>query len=485
MDPLKICFLASEVVPFAKTGGLADVSGALAKYLDKEEHDIRVFMPFYSSIDTSVSEFHKVDFIQDIQIQFGNFSLTFSLLTAKLPDSNANVYFVHCPGLFDRGSIYTDDMDEYLRFALLTRASIESCQRMGWAPDIMHCNDWQTGLAPLYLKTLYSWDDLFAKTRTILTIHNIGYQGIFGWDKLDTLGINDYKQFLPAEDLDAGIINYMKIGLLHADMITTVSNTYAKEIMTSEYGCGLEGLLQQRQDRLIGIVNGVDYAEWSPESDKLIPHAFNINDLSGKEKNKQALLKKMSLPYNATTPVCGIVSRLTGQKGFELLHESLFEILASTDIQFVVLGSGEEKYAHFFQQAQAHFPHKMVFFNGYNVELSHLIEAGSDMFLMPSRYEPCGLNQIYSLKYGTVPIVRKTGGLADTVDFYDWESQQGTGFVFEHFNADSVKWAINHAVETYKNRDAWTKLMKAGMEKNFSWDVQVQKYIELYRWLVG
>jgi len=485
MDPLKICFLSSEVVPFAKTGGLADVSGALAKYLDREGHDIRVFMPLYSSIDTSLSEFHAVDFIQNVTIPFGDFSLNFSLVTAKMPDSNASVYFIHCDGLYDRGSIYTNDGDEYLRFALMTRAALESCQRMGWAPDIMHCNDWQSALAPLYLKTLYSWDGLFARTRSILTIHNIGYQGIFGWDKLQPLGINDYRQMLPSEDLDAGIINYMKIGLLHADLITTVSDTYAKEIQTSEYGAGMEGLLQHRRDRLLGIVNGVDYAEWSPESDVHIPYNYSIDDLSGKEKNKKALLEKMGLPYQEGTPVCGIVSRLTGQKGFELLHESLFEILATKDIQFVVLGSGEEKYANFFRQAQAHFPRKMVFFDGYNVGLSHLIEAGSDMFLMPSRYEPCGLNQIYSLKYGTVPIVRKTGGLADTVDFYHWESQEGTGFVFEHFNADSVKWAISHAIETYKNRDAWTKLMKAGMEKNFSWDVQVKKYIDLYNWLAS
>ncbi len=484
-QPLKICFAASEVVPFAKTGGLADVSGALGKYLNQHGQDIRIFMPFYDTIDTSKYDIHVVDFLQNVPVEFGGFTLFFTALTTQLPDSGADVYFIHCEGLYNRGSIYTNDGDEYLRFALLSRAVIECCQRMAWSPDVMHCNDWQTALIPLFLKTLYQWDQLFAQTKTLLTIHNIGYQGVFSAEVVDKLKLGEYRHQLPQDDLAGNMLNYMKIGLLNADVITTVSNTYAKEIQTPEYGAGLDFILRQRSDRLIGIVNGVDYSEWSPDSDPHIPYKYSPEDLSGKQKNKQFLLEQMSLPYSPDVPVYGIVSRLTSQKGFELLHEILFDFLANYDVRFVVLGSGEARFANFFISAQNHFPAKLCFYEGYNNPLSHLIEAGSDMFVMPSRYEPCGLNQIYSLRYGTVPIVRKTGGLADTVQLYDWEHQTGTGFVFEYFNGDSLLWAMDYAYSTFQNKDAWRKLMLNGMRQNYSWDVQVEKYIALYQRLLG
>ncbi len=485
MPNLKICFVSSEVVPFVKTGGLADVSGALGKYLNKAGQDIRIFLPYYDTMDLSDKDVHVVDFIQNIPIQFGEFTLHFTALTTKLPDSDADVYFIHCEGLYNRGKVYTNDGDEYLRFALLSRAAIECCQRMGWGPDIFHCNDWQSALIPLYLKTLYSWDQLFHQSKTILTIHNIGYQGVFSSDNANALGFSDHLNSLPQDDLASGIINYMKIGLLNSDVITTVSPTYAHEIKTAEFGAGMEGILQLRSDHLVGILNGVDYQEWSPETDPFIPYSYSITDLSGKEKNKKTLLEKMGLPYDANAPVFGIISRLTGQKGFELLYEVLFDILAHGDLRFVVLGSGEQKYTDFFNKTQKHFPNKLSFYDGYNIELSHLIEAGSDMFVMPSRYEPCGLNQIYSLKYGTVPIVRKTGGLADTVQLYDWQSQTGTGFVFEHFSGESLRWAMNYAFETFHHRDAWHKIMLNGMAQNYSWEVQVEKYVALYRELCG
>ncbi len=480
-QPLKICFAASEVVPFAKTGGLADVSGALGKYLNRHGQDIRVFMPFYDTIDTSKHSIHVVDFLQNVPVEFGGFTLHFTTLTTKLPDSGTDVYFIHCEGLYNRGSIYTNDGDEYLRFALLGRAVIECCQRMGWSPDVMHCNDWQTALIPLFLKTIYQWDQLFAQTKTVLTIHNIGYQGVFSAAVIDKLKLGEYRNQLPQDDLAGDMVNYLKIGLLNADVITTVSNTYAREIQTPEYGAGLDFILRQRSDRLIGIVNGVDYSEWSPDSDPHIPYKYSPEDLSGKPKNKQFLLEQMGLPYSPDVPVYGIISRLTSQKGFELLNEILFDFLANYDVRFVVLGSGEAQFANFFISAQNHFPAKLCFFNGYNNPLSHLIEAGSDIFVMPSRYEPCGLNQIYSLRYGTVPIVRKTGGLADTVQLYDWVHQTGTGFVFEYFNGDSLRWAMDYAYSTFQNKDAWRKLMLNGMRQNYSWDVQVEKYIALYR----
>lgn len=487
MTPLKIALVAAEVVPFAKTGGLADVSGALGKYLSNKGHDVRVFMPYYSTLDTGKNEFHVVDFLQNIPVQFGGFTLYFTALTAKLPGSECDVYFIHCEGLYNRGKIYTDDADEYLRFALLSRAAIECCQRMAWGPDVFHCNDWQTALIPFYLKTVYKWDNLFQHSRFVYTIHNIGYayQGAFSANFVDTLMLGSYRDMLPQEDLAAGIINYMKLGIIYADMITTVSPTYAQEIQTAEYGGGLHEMLAYRKYRLVGILNGVDYQEWSPESDPFIPHKYSMKDLSGKEENKKALLERMDLPYDPGAPVYGIISRLTEQKGFELLYEVLKDVLTDYDLRFVVLGSGEDKYTSFFQGARNVFPGKLAFYNGYHNELAHWIEAGSDMFVMPSRYEPCGLNQIYSLKYGTVPIVRKTGGLADTVQLYDWVNQTGTGFVFEYFNGDSLRWAIDYAYNTFQNKEAWKKIMLNGMEQNFSWEVQVEKYIELYQKIQG
>lgn len=480
---MNICFVSSEIVPFAKTGGLADVSGALGKYLNQRGHDIRLFMPYYDVLKPAGKDFHPVDFLQNIPIEFGGFTLNFSVLTTKLPGSGAEVYFIHCPGLYNRGKIYTDDGDEYLRYAMLSRAALECCQRMGWSPEIMHCNDWQTGLIPLYLKTLYAWDGLFQRTKTVLTIHNIGYQGVFSAETVDKLKLGEFRDKLPQDDLAGNMINFMKIGLLNSDIITTVSDTYAKEIQTPEYGAGMDFILRQRSNRLVGIVNGVDYHEWSPENDVHIPYKFSPDDLSGKQKNKQFLLQQLGLPYSPDVPVYGIVSRLTVQKGFELLYETLFDFLANHDVRFTVLGSGESKYTNFFYSAQNHFPTKLCFYDGYNEALAHLIEAGSDMFVMPSRYEPCGLNQIYSLKYGTVPIVRKTGGLADTVELYDWEHQTGTGFVFEYFNGDSLRWAMDYAYSTYQNKDAWLKLMRNGMAQDYSWDRQILRYEFIYNWL--
>ncbi len=485
MDPLKICFISSEIVPFAKTGGLADVSGALGKYLDQAGHDVRLFMPLYDKIDTDKYDMHVVDFLQNITLNFNGFDITFTVVTTKLPDSNADVYLIHCPDLYHRGSIYTEDHDEYLRFVVLVRAVIESCQRMGWGPDVFHCNDWQSAMLPFYLKTVYQWDDLFANSRTILTIHNIGYQGIFGSDRLGPLNLQEWAHMLPQDDLADNMLNYMKTGLLLADVITTVSNTYAREIQTAEYGAGMEYILQQRSDHLIGIVNGVDYEDWNPETDEHLTHKYSSKRLAGKEKNKKELLESFNLPYRKGVPLFSIISRLTVQKGFDILEEILFEILQNYDLQFIVLGSGDDRYARLFHQAQYHFPQKFGFYEGYHIPLSHKIEAGSDIFVMPSRYEPCGLNQIYSLKYGTVPIVRKTGGLADTVEFYDWESDSGTGFVFEYYNSDSLKWAIDYAYTTYQHRDTWKRLMKRGMAQNFSWELQVQKYVDLYQHLVG
>ena len=484
MPQLKICLASSEIFPFAKTGGLADVSGALGKYLAQNDCDVRLVMPFYSSVDTVKYNFRPLEFARQCELWMGTRKMTYDVYTTNLPDSRADVYLIHCPSLYDRGTPYTNDTDEYLRFALLTRAAIELCQRMGWAPDVFHANDWQTALLPLYLKTLYQWDQLFAKSKTLLTIHNIGYQGVFPADIINDIQLADYYSWFDASELYNGTINFLRTGIMHADFINTVSHTYAREIQSVDFGEGLEGILQQRRQQLKGIVNGVDYDEWNPEVDPYIPYHFSIRGLSGKEKNKKKLLSQLGLTYNAQAPVIGMVSRLVEQKGLDLIQQSIDSVLERYDLRLVILGSGEQRYEEFLFYLQLRYPKKVVFYKGYNLQLSHLIEAGADMFLMPSRYEPCGLNQIYSLKYGTIPIVRKTGGLADTVQLYDWEKQSGTGFVFEHYNGESLYWALEYALTTFTDKKAWRKLMRNAMRQDYSWEKQVQAYLELYHQII-
>lgn len=480
MEPLRILFAASEVAPFAKTGGLADVSAGLCRYLHQAGHDVRLFMPMYRKTREAAKEpFDPVPELQDLSTKLGDRTVSYSISTAQLGDGPL-VYFVRCPEFFDRDSIYGDAPDEPLRFAFLSQAAIECCQQMQWSPQVAHCNDWHTALLPLLLKAKYAWDALFKDTRSVLTIHNLGYQGLFSDSVLDELGWADSKNLLHADDTERGQFNFLKTGLLYADAITTVSQTYAREIQSAELGMGLEELLSARSEDLVGIVNGVDYTDWSPESDALLPHTYSADDLAGKAENKRALLGHWNLEYDASVPLIGIVSRLTGQKGFELLPDILPVVLQRESVQLVILGSGEERYENYFQWLQDSFPTKVCFYKGYNNELAHLIEAGADMFLMPSRYEPCGMNQMYSLKYGTAPIVRKTGGLADTVEPFDPATGKGTGFVFEEFSADALFQAVRRGLDAFKDRAAWKRLMLNGMSRDFSWDRQGKLYEELY-----
>ncbi len=478
---MKICLVTSEITPFAKTGGLADVSAALGKYLKRHGMDVRLVMPLYSVIDTQSYDFHEVSFARTNPIWMGTRRFDYSVWTAKLPGSDADVYFIHCPTLFGRNQIYTNDSDEHIRFALLARAAIELCQKMGWAPDIFHINDWQTALLPVYLKTLYAWDKLFSNSKTLLTIHNIAYQGKFPAAVINDLSLNEHYAYFDGHDLYQGELNFLKTGVLQADFISTVSDTYAREIQTPYFGEGLEMVLHHRQSHLTGILNGVDYDEWNPETDAHIPFNYSLKRLSGKKKNKKELLEQMGLSYQPDVPLLGMIARLAEQKGIDLIMAVLPEILARQEIRMVVLGSGEEQYESFFYHTQINFKEKFVFYRGYNYPLAHLIEAGSDMFLMPSRFEPGGLNQIYSLKYGAIPVVRKTGGLADSVEPYDWKTQQGTGFVFEHYTPEGLSWALDYALTTYQNKSAWKKLMLNAMKRDFSWDKQILKYIALYK----
>jgi len=478
---MHIGLVTSEIYPFSKMGGLGDVSSALAKYLPGPDLDMRVITPMYSQINLDQTDFYSVDYLQGMEVDFNGWKISYSVYTAKLPGTQTDIYFINCPHLYHRSGIYTDDTDEYLRFALLNLAALDIFQYMAWAPDILHCSDWQSALIPLYLKTLYAWDSLFAKTKTIMTIHNIGYQGIFGTDAAYRLGLGGFMHFLDDLDSRAGRFNFLKCGIIHADKISTVSETYAREIQTVEYGSGLEMMLAYRSSNLVGIMNGIDYDEWNPETDHYIKKNYTLNTLTGKQANKKALCQELGLVYDKNVPLIGMVSRLVFQKGIDLIKAVMDKMLLEHKFYLVVLGSGFAQFEHYFAGLQKRHPERVSFTAGYNNALTHKIEAGADIFLMPSKYEPCGLNQLYSLKYGTVPIVRKTGGLADSVELYNWEKQTGDGFVFDEYTPTGLEWAFDYALNTYQNPKSWKKIVKNGMKKDFSWKKQIGDYLNLYR----
>ncbi len=478
---MKICLATSEVAPFAKTGGLADVSAALARHLSRAGHDVRLFLPLYRRLREGSWELEPHGDLQHFALQMGDRRLPWSLWSVRLPKSAAEAWLVDCPELFDRGGLYTGGEDDALRFAAFSRAVIEACQRMSWAPDVFHLNDWHTALVPLYLRTLYAWDRLFERSRTLLTIHNIGYQGVFGSSLLRTLGLEQERNHFWQEDLAAGRINFLKTGIQYANALTTVSETYAREIQTSELGLGLEGLLRERRDWLFGIVNGIDDEEWNPRTDPHLPAHYDARDLSGKAKNKELLCAELGLTSSPRVPVVGMISRLTAQKGFELLPDALPVVLQRQDLRVVVLGSGEERYESYLEWLQHTYPTKVRFWRGYNEPLAHRIEAGADVFVMPSRYEPCGLNQLYSLRYGTAPVVRRTGGLADTVQPFDPDSGRGNGFLFHDFTSDALLQALELALRVWRDERAWARLVHNAMTADWSWRHQGPRYVEIYR----
>jgi starch synthase len=481
MPPLTLCLLTSEMMPFAKTGGLADVAGALALELAQRGIDVRPFMPLYRSVLQGPWKFEPVPAVQGIAIELGATKYEFSLLTSVIPGSTVRAWFIDCPTFFDRASLYTNDPDEHRRFLFYTRAVIESCQRMHFAPDIFHCNDWHAALVPLLLRTLYSWDQLFVRSRVVLTIHNIGYQGVMPASAAAELGLRAGEALLDAADLANGIINPLKSGIQLADAVTTVSPTYAKEICDSPLGMGMEQALRARADGVTGILNGVDYRLWDPRVDPALKVHFEPGDLSGKLANKYQVLAAHGLTFVRSRPLIAIVSRLTDQKGFDLLHDALPALLEQRDFNLIVLGSGEARYEKLFADLATQYAGRVGFRAGYDEALAHLMEAGSDMFLMPSRYEPCGLNQMYSLRYGTIPIVHKTGGLADSVQHFDPLSGVGTGCVFNDFDIGAISWALNTALDWYAKPALWRRLIRNAMAQDYSWDRQIGDYEALYR----
>ncbi len=479
---LAICLLASEIEPLSKTGGLADVAGALGGYLYAAGHDVRLFTPCYTSIDRAACRAQPLAALTQVPLALGAHRYVFSVLRGALP-GGAPVYLIDCPALYARATIYTADPDEHLRFLAFTRAALLACQRLAWAPQVIHCNDWHTSFTPLMLRTLFKDEPLFRATRTLLTIHNIGYQGIFPASRVRDLGLPRARALLDQKELAAGRINALREGILHADAISTVSPTHAREICTDEYGMGLEDCLRQRaaEGVLSGILNGVDYHEWDPRHDRYLPARYDAGHLEVKAQLKRTFRARQRLESTPGVALLGIVSRLAVQKGIELMFEALPHVLSTRPLTFVALGSGEPQYEAFFADLQRRFPGRVACHRGYDDELAHWIEAASDMFVMPSRYEPCGLNQMYSLRYGTVPIVRRTGGLADSVEHYDPQRGTGTGVVFNDFDTQALSWALSHALDLYARPEHWQRLVQNGMRCDFSWQRQGADYLALYR----
>ena len=483
-ERLAICLLASEVEPLSKTGGLADVSGALTRYLYGAGHDVRLFTPCYASIERAAYAAQPVAALQQVPLAVGPNNYRFSVLRAQLP-GGAPAYLIDCPALYARTALYTSDPDEHLRFLAFTRAALTACQRLGWAPQVLHCNDWHTAFAPLLLRTVWEDEPLFASTRTLLTIHNIGYQGIFPAARIADLGLPGRRSLLHQPDLAAGRINALRHGILYADSITTVSPTHAREICSDEYGMGLQDSLRERGRAVTGILNGVDYEEWDPRHDRYLPAHYDSERLAVKGELKRQFAQRHTLAAAPKVPLAGLVSRLAVQKGIELLFEALPKTLSARPLSFVALGNGEPQYEEFFTALARRFPGRVVFHCGYDEELAHWIEAASDVFLMPSRYEPCGLNQMYSLRYGTVPVVRRTGGLADSVQHYDTRTGTGTGVVFNDFNTQALQWALNTALDLYARPRHWARVVRNGMQQDFSWERQGGEYVALYRRLIA
>ncbi|NWF66311.1 MAG: glycogen synthase GlgA [Campylobacterales bacterium] len=481
MKDLKVLIVASECVPFAKTGGLADVVGTLPKYLKKAGVDVRVVIPRYYKIDrTKLTKHHE-----PLGVNMGTIGEQWcGVYEGVLPNSDVPIYFLDHENYFGRENLYTEHhgegfLDNDNRFVFLSKASFILCKMLNFQPDIIHTNDWHSAIMTVLLNTLYKDDPFFSKTASVLTIHNMQYQGIFYKGIMDVLGI-DWKHFNYLELEFKDCVNFLKGGIYHANAINSVSEGYVREIQTSEYGYELDGVIRDRFDSLYGILNGCDYDEWNPKKDKYIAQNYSRKNLDGKKVCKEDLQKTFNLPIRDDVPIIGMVTRLVHQKGIDVVAEAIENIL-SLDVQMVLVGNGEV-WAHFyFGDIMARYPHKFACFIGYNEALAHKVEAGSDFFLMPSRFEPCGLNQMYSLKYGTVPIVRATGGLDDTVVNFDEKKLKGTGFKFYQLDSNSLYNTVGWAVYTYyNNKKGMEKLINRGMKQKFTWEESAQKYIDLY-----
>jgi starch synthase len=474
-EPLKIMFMSAEAAPFAKTGGLGDIGGSLPKALRAMGHDVRVFMPAYQNIEAGYPGVGSMPL--QLNVPTGSGVIQAGAFDGKLPGSDVPVYFIAHHDLFNRPNIYGYWDDAY-RFAFFSKAAFELTLSIGWRPDLLHAHDWHTAPAVTWLATAGQADPRFQGIGSVFTIHNLAHQGKTSWNVFEYMQL--FTHGLTEEAY--GEVNFMARGIYHANLINTVSPTYAREIMTYEGGAGLDGLLRYRQRDLHGILNGLDYDEWNPLTDKRIPQSFDVETLADREANRRALQAAVGLPQVPDIPILAIISRLDWQKGLDIVGHPLHLLLNgySGPAQFVVLGTGNAHYENMMAQLAGYHRERMSAYIGYHAGLAPLIYAGSDMFLMPSLFEPCGLGQMIAMRYGSVPIVRATGGLTDTV-------HDGiTGFTFYDFNADSLWHAIQRATYVYNtDREGWRRIQMNGMQANFSWERSAQGYQQLYEWAIA
>jgi starch synthase len=477
-DRLNVLIASAEMVPFAKTGGLADVAGALPKALAQLGHDVRVILPRYGRIDPA--RFDMTEVVPPFPVPMDHNTETVSILQTDVVPG-VKVYFVNNDSYFaNRENIYGYP-DDGERFVLYCRAALEMLRYLNWTPNVVHANDWHTGIIPNWLQTVYRTDPFFANTGSVFTIHNLQYQGLFGWRILEVAGIDEYG-FLHHPQIGelADVVDLMARGLHFADVINTVSERYAKEILTPEFGEKLDPLLRDRQDRLFGILNGVDFDEINPATDRYIEKNYDVDHLGDRRANKRALQREASL-NEAPVPLLGMVSRMVDQKGFDILAGCFEWIMDCTNAQFVLLGTGDQHYHNIFSQFAQRYPGRVAIYLTFNAALAQKIYAGSDMFLMPSRFEPCGLGQLISLRYGSIPIVRSTGGLADTIHDFNPAGWEGNGFAFERYNQVDLFTSVVRAIENSKYADTWRQLQLRGMRADHSWTASARKYVELYR----
>jgi starch synthase len=472
---MKILFVASEALPYSKTGGLADVVKSLPKALVEMGHEVAVFLPRYrgNKITSTI--------ISSLSIPLGD-TLRFPALAEAAPVAGVRYYFLDDPQFFDRDGLYGDRPGDYVdnaeRFAELSRASIEFMKRV-WLPDVMHCHDWQSALVPVLLRTQYANDLNVRSIPVVFTIHNIAYQGLFPRSAMRRIGLPD--RLFSIDGLEFfGNVNFLKGGILYADYLTTVSRSYSKEIQTPEYGASLDGVIRNRADRLVGILNGADYSTWSPEADTFIAQNYSIHNLDGKTACKKNLLETFQLPAeNIDRPLIGIVSRFVDQKGFDLVAQVAYDLMKE-NIALVALGTGQPEYEGLFRALAEKFPARAAAKIAYDEAVAHKIIAGSDMILIPSRYEPCGLTQLYGLRYGTVPVARATGGLDDTIQYYDPKTGHGTGFKFDEYEGRALLQCVRTALKAFKDQKIWRTIQTNGMSKDFSWKASAAAYVTLY-----
>ncbi|MCL4538834.1 MAG: glycogen synthase GlgA [Bacteroidetes bacterium] len=466
---------------------MADVASSLPQALKEIGNDVRLAIPRYGFVNERKFRIHEIIRLKDIDIPIGKKNAKLNVKSSFLigERTKVQIYFIDSSDFFGRTGIYQDpktkkdyaDNDE--RFIFYSRGIFEILKRLGWAPHIIHCNDWQTGLVPAYLKKIYASDPFFKNIRTVFTIHNVAYQGNFPKEMFAKTGLPaDVFTQEGAEFFDK--FSFMKSGLVYSDYITTVSQTYAKEISESEeYGCGMDGVLRKRKKFFTGIVNGIDYTIWNPDTDQYIPFKYSVKTLDAKVENKKYLLKRFNKKFDPQIPLIGMVSRLVEQKGMDLVIDAFPEIM-KMNVQVILLGTGEKQYHTKLEALAKKYPEKFILELAYDDELSHLIEGASDIFLMPSKFEPCGLNQLYSLKYGTIPVVRRTGGLADTVKEVNPQKGAGTGFFFDEYKAEEMIKALSKALAFFGDQKNWQKIMRNAMAEDFSWTNSARQYAELY-----